>query len=141
MGSAAYPTRLANLAQEASFKLKRSKEYLTYASILLAECKRRVDAGDPDAQGASWTGYCRAHFPGYSLSQIGKLLHVALQPDRPDDEAAFARVWVGFIALDRKRQHELLRYGTAYVIRSEDITGCSVSGSPADLPNVIDRLA
>ena len=62
MASGAHPRRLETLAQEAAFKLKRSKEYLASASILLAACKRRVDAGDPDAEGASWTDYCP--FPG-----------------------------------------------------------------------------
>ena len=62
--ASAYSTRLANLAQEAAFKLKRSREYLTSVSILLAECKGRVDAGDPDAEGASWADYSRRIFRG-----------------------------------------------------------------------------
>jgi hypothetical protein len=33
--ASAYPARLASLAQEAALKLKRSREYLTSASILL----------------------------------------------------------------------------------------------------------
>jgi hypothetical protein len=141
MASTASSTRLANLTQEATFKLKRSKEYLTSVSILLAECKRCVDAGDPNAEGASWAGYCRVHFPDYSLSHNGKLLQVASQPDRPDKEDAFDRVWAGFIALDRKRQHEFLCRGAAHVARSEDKTERSVSGAPADLPGVVDQLA
>ena len=141
MESTAHPTRLANLAQEAAFKLKRSKEYLTSVSILLAECKRRVDAGDPDAEGASWTEYCRAHFPDYSVSHNGKLLHLASQPDCPDKEGAFDRVWAGFITLDRTRQHEFLRHGAAYIARHEDPAGYSFLDAPADLPHVIDRLA
>ena len=135
------PPRLANLTQEAAFKLKRSREYLTSVSILLAECKRRVDAGDPDAEGASWADYCRVHFPDYSLSQNGKLLHLASQPDLPGTEDAFDRVWAGFMALDRKRQTEFMRCAAAYVARSKDSIGRSASAAVADLPNVVDRLA
>ena len=147
MSSAAYATRLANLAHEAAFKLKRSAEYLTSASILLAECKRRIDAGDPDAEGASWTAYCRLCFPDYAVSYIGKLIYASSPPDHPDDEKsadlqdAFGRAWVAFIALDPKRQREFVRYGTAYVVRSEGATRGAVSGAPADLPNLIDQLA
>ena len=147
MSSAANPTRLASLAQEAAFKLKRSAEYLTSASILLAECKLRVDAGDPDAEGASWTGYCLLRFPDYPVSYIGKLITASSPPDLPDEgesadpQDAFGRAWVAFIALDPKRQHEFVRYGTAYVVRSEGATTGAVSSTPADLPNVINQLA
>ena len=104
-------------------------------------CKRRVDAGDPDAEGASWADYCRVHFPDYSLSQNGKLLHLASQPDLPGTEDAFDRVWAGFMALDRKRQTEFMRCAAAYVARSKDSIGRSASAAVADLPNVVDRLA
>ena len=147
MSSAANPTRLASLAQEAAFKLKRSAEYLTSASILLAECNLRVDAGDPDAEGASWTGYCLLRFPDYPVSYFGKLINASSPPDFPDDEEsadpqdAFGRAWVAFIALDPKRQHEFVRYGIAYVVRPEGATRGAISGGPADPPNVIDQLA
>ena len=147
MASSAYPRRLETLAQEAAFKLKRSKEYLTSASILLTECKWRVDAGDPDAEGAGWTDYCRVRFPECSLSYIRKLVHVGSQPDNLNDaetaapQEEFDRVWSAFIALDRKRQHDLLRCGTAYVARSEVRPRGSVFEASADLPNVVDRLA
>jgi hypothetical protein len=81
------------------------------------------------------------------LSYIGKLIYASSPPDHPDDEECadpadvFGRVWAAFIALDPKRQHELLRYGTAYVVRSESATRDAVSGTPADLPKVIDQLA
>jgi hypothetical protein len=144
VSSAAYPTRLASLAQEAAFKLKRSAEYLTSASILLAECKRRVDAGDPDAEGASWMDYCLLGFPDYPVSYIDKLIYASSPADPPhegdsaDPQDAFDRAWLAFIALDPKRQHEFVR---AYVVRSQGATKDAASGAPADLPNVIDQLA
>ena len=140
MAITAPSTRLAILAQEAAFKLKRSRQYLTSVSILLAECKRRVDAGDPDAEGASWTEYCLEHFRDYSLSHNGKLLHLASQSDRSDKEDAFDRVWASFLALERKQQHEFLRRGAAYIARHDDTAGNLLLDAPADLPNVIDRL-
>ena len=148
MASSADPRRLEALAQEAAFKLKRSREYMISASILLAECKWRVDAGDPDAQGASWTDYCRVRFPECSRSQVCTLLRADFQPDHWDDwdEAtavpdAFDRIWSAFIALDRKGQHDLLRCGTVYVARSEDAVRDSTSASQVDLPHVLDQLA
>jgi hypothetical protein len=86
-------------------------------------------------------------FPDYPVSYIGKLINASSPPDFPDDEEsahpqdAFSRAWVAFIALDPKRQHEFVRYGTAYVVRSEGVTKDAVSGAPADPPNVIDQLA
>jgi AMMECR1 domain-containing protein len=75
------------------------------------------------------------------LSHNGQLLQLASEPDRPDKESAFDRAWSAFITLDRKRQQEFLRCGIGYVGHPQGKTGRSVSGTPADLPNVIDRLA
>ena len=81
------------------------------------------------------------------MSYIGKLITASSPPDLPDEgesadpQDAFGRAWVAFIALDPKRQHEFVRYGTAYVVRSEGATTGAVSSTPADLPNVINQLA
>ena len=127
MATAAYPTRLASLAQEAAFKLKRSQEYLTSASILLAECKRRIDAGDPDAQGLSWSEYCRLHCPLYPPAYLHKLVGRHLFPHDGLEDAetssgsadAFDRAWATFIALAPVRQREFLRCAAAYTLLPE----------------------
>lgn len=148
MAGEAYSTRLENLAHEAAFKLKRAEEYRTSASILLAECKRRVDAGDPDARGAAWTEYCRVRFSPYPPSYIGRLIRAGAPPDDPDDEAAaptrrdpFDQAWAAFVALDLERQQELLRCGAAYAIHPEDAAGNSAVESPASPPNAVSWLA
>jgi len=146
MASAAYPTQLETLAQAAAFKLRRSEEYQTSASILLAECERRVNAGDPDAKGARWTDYCRVRFPEYTPSYLCKLIRARAQPDHRHDELQdpqqpFDCVWAGFVALDRSCQYDLLRCAAFYIARFADTTRQADSGSSADLPNVFDRLA
>ena len=49
MGSIAHPALLETLVWEAAVKIRRSEEYKTSAAILLTDCKRRIDAGDPEA--------------------------------------------------------------------------------------------
>ena len=79
------------------------------------------------------------------MSYIGKLIRDGSEPDHPDDDAAdpqnaFDRAWSAFIALDRKRQQEFLRSGIGYVGHAQGKTGGSVSGAPADLPHIVDRM-
>ena len=142
MATAAYPTRLASLAQEAAFKLKRSQEYLTSASILLAECKRWIDAGDPDAQGLTWPEYCRVHCPLYPPGYLHKLVRRHLFPDDGSEDVessvglkdAFDRAWAAFITLAPARQQEFLRCGVAYTLHPKGTSRHSPFGrSPGAL--------
>lgn len=113
--------------QEAAFKLKRADEYRTSASILLAECKRRIEAGDPDAQGLAWPEYCRVHCPLYSPADLHKLVGRHLFPQDGFEDAegslgsadAFDRAWATFITLEPARQREFLRCGAAYTLLPE----------------------
>jgi hypothetical protein len=126
MGSA-YPTPLATLAQEAAFKLKRADEYRVSASILLAECKRRIDAGDPDAQGLTLAEYCRVHCPLFPPAYLHKLVGRHLFPADGVGDAENSvgsrdpldRAWAAFITLPSARQQEFLRCGVAYTLRQE----------------------
>jgi hypothetical protein len=145
MGSA-YPTRLETLAREAAFKLKRSTEYRTSASILLAECKHRVDAGDPEAHGAAWPEYCRVHFPQYPLRYIAGL--IAAGTGDPDDDAvdaaredAFDRAWAAFTVLDPERQRQFLRCGAALAIHPEGMPRRAVGDARDEPSRAVDWLA
>jgi hypothetical protein len=144
----AYPVRLETLAREAAFKLKRSAEYRASASVLLAECKLRVDDGDPEAHGAAWPEYCRVHFPSYSVHYIGRLIEAGAQPDDPNGQAhraarkdAFDRAWAAFIALDLAGQREFLRCGAAYAIHPEEAPGRTAAEPDAEPPRALDWLA
>ena len=129
MASAAHPARLDALAQEAAFKLKRSNEYLRSASILLAECKQRIEAGDPDAQGLTWSEYCRVHCPLYPPSYLHRLVRRHLFPDDDCDDHEsstgspdpFDRAWAVFITLAPARQQEFLRCGAAYALARQGL--------------------
>jgi hypothetical protein len=147
MAGEAYPTRLENLAHEAAFKLKRADEYRTSASILLAECQRRVEAGDPDAQGVAWTEYCRVHFSPYPPGYLGRLIRADAQPSDPDDQVdalaqdPFDRAWAAFVTLDLERQQEFLRCGAAYAIHPEEAAPHPDLEGHAAPPNAVDWLA
>jgi len=122
-----HPTRLLSVLQEAAFKLKRADEYRTSASILLAECKRRIAAGDPDAQGLTWPEYCRVHCPLYPPAYLHKLVGQHLFPvdGLEDDENSVGlrdpldRAWAAFIALAPARRQEFLRCGVAYTLHPD----------------------
>src|SRR5919106_2222828 len=138
MASAAHPARLDALAQEAAFKLKRADEYRTSASILLAECKRRIEAGDPDAKGLTWLEYCRVHCTLYPPGYLHKLVGRHLFPNEHfDDETAigspdsFDRAWAAFITLVPTRQQEFLRCGAAYALARQ---GSGSHSSPRHPP-------
>jgi hypothetical protein len=143
MASAAHPARLDTLAREAAFKLKRSQEYKTSASILLADCKRRIDAGDTDACGLTWREYCRVCFPVHPPSYLDRLID--WDPDDSEDESqidvladAFDRAWRAFVTLAPARQREFLRCGVAYAMHpegEESSATCEVSASP---PHALD---
>lgn len=146
--ASAYPTRLETLAREAAFKLKRSVEYRTSAAVLLAECKLRIDAGDPEAHGVAWSEYCRVRFPSYSLHDIGRLIEAGAQPDDPDGEVhraarhdAFDGAWAAFVALDLAGQREFLRCGAAYAIHPEDAPERAAADPRAEPPRALDWLA
>lgn len=146
--ASAYPTRLENLAREAAFKLKRATEYRTSASILLAECKRRVDEGDPDAHGVAWAEYCRVHFAPYSPSYIARLVRAGSEPEDPDGAAsdaaredAFDRAWAAFTALDEDRQREFLRCGAALAIHPERMPRASLAETHDGPSNALDWMA
>ena len=146
--ASAYPTRLETLAREAAFKLKRSTEYRTSATVLLAECKRRVDQGDPDAHGAAWPEYCRVQFPVYSLADIDKLIEAVAQPDDPDGQVhrvartdTFDRAWAAFTALDLADQRNFLRCAAAYAIHPEDAPEHGAAEPDAEPPRALDWLA
>jgi hypothetical protein len=148
MACEACPTRLENLAHEAAFKLKRADEYRVSASILLAECKQRVEAGDPDAQGAPWAEYCRVHFSSYPPSYLGRLIGSGAQPCDPDDQLdaavpqePFDRAWAAFVSLDLERQQEFLRCGAAYAIHPEEATTRPDLDGRAEPPNAVSWLA
>jgi hypothetical protein len=148
MASEAYPTRLENLAHEATFKLKRADEYRTSASILLAECKQRVEAGDPEAQGVAWTEYCRVHFSPYPPSYLGRLMRADAQPNDPDDQVEeperqdpFDRAWAAFVSLDLGRQQEFLRCGAAHAIHPEEAGTHPDLDGHAESPNAVNWLA
>lgn len=143
MASVDHPVPLDTLAREAAFKLKRSTEYKTSASILLADCRRRVDEGDADACGLTWREYCRVCFPAYPPNDLDRLIDC--DPDDSEDESriavsadAFDRAWRAFVALSPKRQREFLRCGVAYAMHPEGeespATG-EVSPSP---PHALD---
>ena len=146
--ASAYPTRLETLAREAAFKLKRAAEYRTSASILLGECKRRVDEGDPEAHGAVWPEYCRVHFSSYSPSYIATLVRAGAQPDDPDrgdggaaPEDPFDRAWAAFTLLDLDRQRQFLRCGAALAIHPEERPRRSLSESHDAPSHALDWLA
>ena len=148
MAGKAYPTRLENLAQEAAFKLKRADEYRISASMLLAECKQRVEAGDPDAQGAAWAEYCRVHLPPYPPSYLGRLIRSGAQPVDADDqvegpasEDPFDRAWAAFVSLDLGRQQEFLRCGAAYAIHPEEAATRPGLDRLPEPPNALNWLA
>ena len=118
MASVAPPARLDTLAREAAFKLKRSKEYKISASILLADCRRRIGTGDADACGLTWPEYCRVCFPAYPPSCLDRLID--WDPDDSEDEGqiavladAFDRAWRAFVTLSPERQRAFLRCGVA----------------------------
>lgn len=146
--ASAYSIRLDTLAREAAFKLKRSIEYRTSASILLAECKRRIDEGDPDAHGAAWPEYCRVHFPSHSLHEIEALLGAEARPDdahrrsrRARRTDAFDRAWAAFVALDLADQREFLRCGAAYAIHPDTGPERPAADPDAEPPHALDWLA
>ena len=142
-----YSIRLDTLAREAAFKLKRSIEYRTSASILLAECRRRVDEGDRDAQGAAWPQYCRVHFPSHTLHEIEALLGSDARPDaeRPAPPAsrtdAFERAWAAFVALDLADQRDFLRCGAAHAIHLELEPERPAADPDAEPAHALDWLA
>ena len=146
--ASAYSTRLETLAREAAFKLKRATEYRTSASILLAECKRRVDEGDPEAHGAAWPEYCRVHFSPYSPSYIAGVARAGAQPDDADGdgggaarEDAFDRAWAAFTVLDLDRQRQFLRCAAALAIHPEEMPRRSLPETHDEPANVLDWLA
>ena len=149
--ASAYATRLESLAREAAFKLKRATEYRTSAAILLAECQRRVDEGDPEAHGAAWAEYCRVHFPPYSPSDIATLIRTGSQPDEPDEpdgeaggvarEDAFDRAWAAFILLDVDHQRQFLRCGAALAIHPEEMPRRALPDTRDESPHSLDWLA
>jgi hypothetical protein len=148
MAGEAYPTRLENLAHEAAFKLKRADEYRISASMLLAECRQRVEGGDPDAQGAAWAEYCRVHFPSYPPSYLGRLIGSGDQPGDLDDQLdvgeqqdPFDRAWAAFVSLDLERQQEFLRCGAAYAIHPEEATTRPDLDGRAEPANAVNWLA
>jgi hypothetical protein len=148
MAGEACPTPLANLAHEAAFKLKGAEEYRISASMLLAECQQRVEAGDPDAQGATWAEYCRVHFPLYPPSYLDRLIAPGGQPGDPDDELdaserqdPFDRAWVAFVSLDLGRQREFLRCGAAYAIHPEEATARPGLDGPVEPLHAMSWLA
>jgi len=143
MASAADPVPLDTLAREAAFKLKRSQEYQTSASILLADCKRRIDAGDADAGGLTWREYCRVCFPAYPPSYFDRLIDGA--PDASEDEShvavpedAFDPAWRAFITLSPERQREFLRCGVAYAMPSEGEESSATCELSPSLPHALD---
>jgi len=146
MASAAHPARLDALAQEAAFKLKRADEYRTSASILLAECKRRIEAGDPEAQGLTWSEYCRVHCALYPPGYLHKLVRRHLFPDDDCDHHEISngsadpldRAWAVFITLAPARQQEFLRCGAAYALARQGSATHSGSGRP---PGALDWKA
>jgi hypothetical protein len=143
MASVAHPARLDTLAREAAFKLKRSKEYKTSASILLTDCKRRIEAGEADAGGLTWPEYCRVCIPVYPPSYLDRLIH--WDPDDSEDESqiavledTFDRAWRAFVTLSPERQREFLRCGVAYAMHPEgeqNSATCEFSASP---PHALD---
>jgi hypothetical protein len=146
--ASAHAILLETLAREAAFKLKRSSEYRTSASILLAECRRRVDEGDPAAHGAAWPEYCRVTFPSYPTHEIDRLIEGSAPADdraRPIDRAprtdAFDRAWAAFTALDVADQRDFLRCGAAYAIHPEDESGRPAAEPAVEAPRVLDWLA
>jgi hypothetical protein len=148
MAGEAYPTRLENLAREAAFKLKRADEYRTSASILLAECRQRVEAGDPEAHGVAWSEYCRVHFSPYPPSYLGRLIRADAQPEGLDDqvdiparEDPFDRAWAAFVTLELERQKEFLRCGAAYAIHPEEAAPHPDPEGHAEPSNALSWLA
>ena len=143
MASIAQPARLDTLAREAAFKLKRSQEYRTSASILLADCKRRIDAGEADACGLTWHQYCRVHFPFYPPSALDRLIRE--NPDDLQDESclassqdAFDRAWTEFVTLSPERRREFLRCGVAYAMPSEREESSAACELTAPQPHALD---
>jgi hypothetical protein len=148
MAGEAYPRRLENLAHEAAFKLKRAGDYRISASMLLAECKQRVEAGDPAAQGAAWAEYCRVRFPHYPPSYLDRLIGSGGQPCDADDELdsalprdPFDRAWTAFVSLDPERQQEFLRCEAAYAIHPQKATTRLDLDGRAEASNAVSWLA
>ena len=146
--ASAYPTRLETLAREVAFKLKRAVEYRTSASILLGECKRRVDEGDPEAHGAAWPEYCRVHFPPHSPSHLATLIRDGSRPDEPDAEAgggaredAFDRAWAAFTLLGLDDQRQFLRCAAALAIHPEEMPRRSLPETHDGPSNALNWLA
>ena len=143
MASTAHSARLDTLAREAAFKLKRSQEYKASASILLADCKRRVAAGEADAWGLSWPEYCRVSFPIYPPSYLDRLIDS--NSDDPEDESqialvddAFDRAWRAFVTLSPECQREFLRCGVAYAMHPEREESSTTAELPASGPHALD---
>jgi len=148
MAGEAYSTRLENLVREAAFKLKRADEYRTSASILLAECKQRVETGDGEAQGVGWTEYCRVHFSPCTPTYLDRLIRAEAQPNDPDDQVdapaqqdPFDRAWAAFVTLDLERQQEFLRCGAAYAIHPEEARAHPGHDAHPEPSNALDWLA
>ena len=139
MASAAYRGPcLETLAREAAFKLKRSAEYRISASLLLAECKRRVDAGDPEGAGLTWAEYCRVQFAQHRPGRIAELIDAALLGQ--DDvvrtpQTDFDRAWSAFVALNPHWQHAFLRCGTAHLARRKEL---GVHPELGNYPTILD---
>ena len=116
------PARLETLAREAAFKLKRSKEYETSGLILVAECKRRIEAGEVEVRGLTWPQYCRVHFPIYPPAYLDRLILRHLASAAQDEsqatisEDAFDCAWAAFLTLSPERQREFLSCGVAYAM-------------------------
>lgn len=146
--ASARPIRLDTIAREAAFKLKRSIEYRTSASILLAECRRRVEEGDPDAHGADWLEYCRVHFPTHSVREIDRLIGAGgrtndggATPNPAARTDAFDRAWAAFLALDLAGQRDLLRCGAAYALHPEERPAPAAAEPEAGSRKALDWLA
>ena len=125
MGSIAHPARLETLAWEAAVKIRRSEEYKTSAAILLTACKRRIEAGEPEACGLTWRQYCRVHLPNYPPSYLDRV--IGWRPGDFEDESSvavstdgFDTAWAAFISLSLARQREFLHCGVAYTMRAQN---------------------
>jgi hypothetical protein len=130
------PARLDTLAREAAFKLKRSKEYETSGLILVAECKRRIEAGEVEVRGLTWPQYCRVRVPIYPPAYLDRLILRYLAPAAEDEsevtisEDAFDCAWAAFITLSPERQREFLSCGVAYAMDPARDDGAAAPGRP-----------
>ena len=141
MGSIAHPTLLETLAWETAVKIRRSEEYKTSAAILLTDCKRRIEAGDPEACGLTWRQYCRVHLPTYPPSYLDRLI-LWNAGDLEDESSpavstdAFDTAWAAFVTLSPLRQREFLHCGVAYAMNRREEAGSPAGPSEPSAPGV-----